>query len=401
MKKIILAVVAGVFIVLVIGNLLINGSDKKGTNGKWSRGKKAAVAVEVESIKKTSLYDQGVFTGTLLATSKFAVMPRISGRIRKLKVDIGDSISNGNVVAELDDAELFLAAKQAEADLEIVKANFNETAELVEIARKELERTETMRKQKVSSAVDLEKAQAAHKTSVARHQVSKAQLSNKHAALETARVRLSYAKVDASWSGGSNKRFVAERFLDEGATTGANTPIVTVIDIATLTAVVDVVEKDYFKIKVGQTGKVEATAIPELLFDAKVTRIAPMLDSSSRLARVELEIGNHDFALKPGMFVTAQIIFEEHAAVTIVPTSSLVRRKGKAGIFIAETASMTARFVPIESGFSDADNVEIASPSISGQVVTLGHHLLEDGAEIIIANMAQETDENKKAGSKK
>ncbi len=389
MKKLIFAVVAGVVIVLGVFSFFKENPDKQGKKGGKARGKKAAVAVEVKKIIKDKLIDQGLFSGTLLASSKFSVVPRISGRIRKLMVDIGDKISNGQIVAELDDEELVLASKQAEAELEIVKANYNETAGLLEIAKKELQRTETMRKQKVSSDVDLEKAQAAFKTSLAKHQVSKAQLSNKQAALDTTKVKLSYAKVDVSWSGGSNQRFVSERFLDEGATTGPNNPILTVIDIATLTAVLDVVEKEYFKIKVGQTAVVEAAAIPDCLFSAKVTRIAPSLDSTSRLARVELEISNSEFDLKPGMFVTAKIIFEVHNSVTIVPASSIVRRQNKNGIFVVNPANMTASFVPVKMGFSDAENVEIASPTISGEVVTLGHHLLEDGAALKVANLEE------------
>jgi RND family efflux transporter MFP subunit len=403
MKKLVLAVIAGIALVLIFNKIFLSEGEVSNGRPGGQRGRMAAVAVEVAPVRTDRLIDQGLFTGTLVSQSKFSLTPRISGRIRKLKVDIGSEISNGEVVAELDDEELVLAVKQAEADLEIARANFNESAGLLEIARKELERTETMRKQKVSSDVELERAQASFKTSQARHQVNKAQLANKQAALESAKVRLSYAQVDASWTGGSNQRFVAEKFLDEGAMATTNSPIVSIIDIATLTAVIDVVEKDYFKIQVGQNAEVEAAAIPDCIYPAKVIRIAPLLDSSSRLARIELEISNADFSLKPGMFVTARIIFEAHESAKIVPASSIVRRQNRPGIFLADTASMTARFVAVQLGFSDQENVEIASPTVSGQVVTLGHHLLEDGAPLKIANLESgpTTRANEKAGERK
>ncbi len=398
MKKLIFAAIAGIALVLAFNHFFLKSSDNQGKKGPRNRGGMAAVAVETAPIKLGRLIDQGLFTGSLIAQAKFSVTSKISGRVRKLLVDIGDEITNGQVVAELDDEELQLAVKQAEADLEIARANFNESAGLLEIAKKELERTETMRKQKVASDVDLEKAQAAFKTSQAKHQVNRSQLANRQAALESAQIRLSYAKVDATWSGGANKRFVAEKFLDEGSSVNTNTPIVSVIDIATLTAVIDVVEKDYFKIKIGQHAEIETSAIPDCIFPAKVARIAPILNDTSRLARVELEIANIDKTLKPGMFVTARIIFETHESATIVPTSSLVRRQNRTGIFVADLASMTARFLPIEIDFSNPENVEIASPTISGQVVSLGHHLLQDGAPIKVGNSSKQNGKSKNSG---
>ncbi|MFZ5951514.1 MAG: efflux RND transporter periplasmic adaptor subunit [Candidatus Rifleibacteriota bacterium] len=401
MKKLIFAVITGVLLALLFNRLFLNKNQNQGQNGNRGRGGMAAVAVETTPVKQDRLIDQALFSGSLIARSKFSVLPKISGRIRRLLADIGDEITNGQVIAELEDEELQLEVKQAQADIEIANANFNESASLLEIAKKELERTETMRKQKVSSDVDLEKAQAAFKTSQARHQVNRAQLSNRQSALESAKIRLSYTRVDASWTDGSKKRLIAEKFLDEGAMTGPNTPIASIIDIATMTAVIDVVEKDFFKIKIGQLAEIEAAAIPNCKFAGRVVRIAPILDSAARLGRVEIEISNIDLSLKPGMFVRARIIFEAHESATLVPNSSLVRRKNQTGIFLAETASMTAQFIPVEIGFSDSEYTEIASPTVSGEVVTLGHHLLQDGAPIKIAGKEEKPASKGKKGERK
>jgi len=60
----------------------------------------------------------------------------------------------------------------------------------------------------------------------------------------------------------------------------------------------------------------------------------------------------------------------------------LVRRNGKQGVFIADADAKKARFVPVETGFEEGDYVEIVRPQLNGMVVTLGQHLLEDGAAI-------------------
>ncbi len=402
MKKLILAVIAGVAIVLLINHFFAGDTQQSNMGqGRRGAGKLAAVAVEVETIKLDRLVDKGIFTGTLLANTEFNLIPKISGRIRKLHVNTGDRVSSGEVIAELDNEELLLAVKQAEAELEIARANYNESAGLLEISKKELERAKTMRQQKVASDVELEKAQAAYKTSQAKHQISKAQLSHKQASLDAARVRLSYARVDVNWSNGSAKRFIARKFLDEGAMATTNSPIVSVIDIATLTAVIDVVEKEYFKIKVGQHAQIYTDAIEGCIYPARVIRMAPLLESSSRLARVELELSNTDFLLKPGMFVTAEIIFETHESATLVPNSSVVRREESKGIFVVDETGTRARFIQIEPGFADEEFTEIKSPVISGKVVTLGHHLLEDGSPISIPDLSQGTSNKEKAGDKK
>jgi RND family efflux transporter MFP subunit len=388
MKKLFITLIAGVALAFLINNLFLEHEDAKNGNGQRSRGgQKVSVAIETQPIKQTRLLDEGVFTGSLYAQSEFDLAPKISGRIKKLYLDLGDLIKNGEIIAELDNEELILEVRQAQAELEIARANYNESKGLLEISQKELDRTKTMHRQKVSSDVELEKAQSEYKTRLARLKVSESQLSNRQAALERAKVRLSYAKVDASWSGGSTERFVAKKYLDEGSMAGPGSPLVSVIDIATLTAIIDVVEKDYFKIKKGQVAKIKSDAIETRTFAAKVVRIAPLLENNSRLAKVELELKNPGFILKPGMFVTATIVFAEHASATVVPNHSLIRRNDKEGIFLVNEASSTVKFVPVEKGFSNDSCTEIMSPEVSGQVVTLGYHLLEDGAPIRISNL--------------
>lgn len=369
-----------------------NATDKKGN----MRGgaKQIVVAVETGNVIKGDMNDEGIFSGSILPKSKFQVAPKVSGRIKKVNFDIGDTIKNGDIVAELDDEEFILAVEQAEAALEIAKANYNESGELLEISKRELERVKTMRKQKVASEVEVENASADFKTRSAKHMVNKSSLRQAEASLAQAKLKLAYTKVDASWSYGTNDRFVAERLLDEGAMITANTPIISVIDITNLTVAIDVVERDYFKIKQGMNVEVSPIALSGATFTAKVTRIAPMLDEVSRQARIELNLRNPDFELKPGMFVTAKVIYGTHNDTIIVPIEALVIRKEKEGVFVVDETNKVAKFVPVECGYRNPKQVEILSPEISGRVVTLGQHLLEDGMAIRIPS-----DEEKAKGS--
>jgi RND family efflux transporter MFP subunit len=398
MKKFVLYFLVGIAMTwFLVSTVQKQQGASRGGAGRRGPGGAAVVAVEIAPLTKGSLADEGVFVGSIEPLSKFMVAPKIAGRIKKLFVNIGDQIKNGATIAALDDEELLLGVKQAEADLEIARANYNESAGLLEISQRELDRVKKMREQKVSSEVEVENAQASHKTRQAKHQVNKALLSQKEAALETSKLKLAYATVDASWSGDAGPRFVAERFQNEGAMINANSAVVSVIDIATLTGVIDVVEGDYFKISNGLRVEIEPAAIPGAKFQARVSRIAPLLDEASRQARIELELANTDYTLKPGMFFRAKIVYERHDSVIIAPAESLVRRNDREGVFLVEHDKNIARFVPVEVGFREDRKVEIASPTLAGDVVVLGHHLLEDGSSI---RLVSKNGAPKEAGAK-
>ena len=84
------------------------------------------------------------------------------------------------------------------------------------------------------------------------------------------------------------------------------------------------------------------------------------------------------------MFVRVQIEFERHENTTVIPLSAMVNRGGRQGIFLSDPKKMKARFVPVTLGIVNGNSAEVLDPSISGSVITMGQHLLEDGASIIL-----------------
>ena len=216
--------------------------------------------------------------------------------------------------------------------------------------------------------------------------------------MKTALVRLSYTKVQAFWEESDQVRVVGERFVDEGELLSINQPIVSILENNPLTAVVYVIERDYPKVTIGQQAIVSTDAYPGRTFAGSITRIAPLLKESSRQARLEVEVPNPDLMLKPGMFVRARVEFAMHENATLVPLSAIVRRDNKEGVFIADKQNLKARFVPVTTGITNGEIVEITEPEISGQVITMGNHLLEDGSDITLPKI--EPPQEAKAGSK-
>jgi len=370
--------------------------------GKKPERKDVPVAVETQPIRRSVIRDIGVFTGSLVPESQFVVASKATGWLRELPVDIGDSVSRNDVIAILDDEEFARQVEQTDAELQVAKANVENSSSDLDLAKREYERIRALREKQIASAAELDASAAAFSAAQTRLKVALALVAQKEAAHKAAQLQLSYTKVHAFWESGDPNRVVGERFVDEGALVQMNQPIVSILENNPLTAVVFVIERDYPKMRLDQQAEVTTDAWPGKTFVGRIRRIAPLLRESSRQARVEIEIANPDHLLKPGMFVRVQVEFDKHDQATLVPLGALVKRDGREGVFLVDDLEpdpkteragreaappppmRRARFVPVTTGLAVGDVVEVVEPRIAGDVVTLGNHLLEDGSRILL-----------------
>ena len=346
--------------------------------------KKIPVAVEIAPVQQATVQDIGRYSGSLYPNAAFVLAPKIGGRLEKIWVNIGDELQSDQLIAVLDDAEYKQQVSQARAELDVVRANLLEQENALENAKREHERAVALREKKIASESQLDASLSDLKAQEAKLKVAVARVAQGEAAMRVANVRLEYTRIHVPGNNATGYRVVGERFVDEGAMLAANTPIVSIIDIGNLVAVIHVVEQDYPKISVGQKAVISTDAFPDRSFPGKVLRIAPILKEKSREARIEIEIPNSRKILKPGMFVRAQIQFEKHENATVVPTAAVIKRNNSQGVFVVDPEGKTASFVPVTRGIVDSKITEILTPVLSGSVVVLGQHLLEDGAAIII-----------------
>lgn len=343
------------------------------------------IAVETAEIKKSSIQDIGNFTGTLIPRSQFMVAPKISGRLEKLYVDIGDWVRRDQLIAVLDDEEYSQQVVQAEAELQVAQANLEESKSSLDVAERELERVKELHQKGISADSELDAVKGAFATQEAGYKVAVAQVANRRAALEAAKIRLSYTKIKATWEGGSNRRVVGERLVHEGALLTSNAPIISILEINPLLAVIHVTDKDYFQLEKGQTAVISSDALPNSSVQGKIERIAPLLKETSREARVEIEIPNDEGRLKPGMFVNVRIQYKAIDNATLVPVSSLVKRDNQQGIFMVDIENKIANFIPVKVGVTNSEMAEIVDPpSLTGYVVILGQHLLAHESPIVL-----------------
>ncbi len=322
------------------------------------------------------------FTGTLKPRAEFIVAPKIAGRIKAIHVELADRVERGMVVAEIDDAELRQTVAQAEAELLVAQANHSEAVKLQSIAERELERITKLRKTGVSSEAQIDAASAEQLIKAGLVNVTRAKITKAEAELEAARIQLQEARVLADWHDGSEQRHVAERFIDEGQTVSANTPLLKIVEIDPVVAVFHVTETDYASLSVGQSVRLGTDAFRGEEFTGVIERISPVFSEDTRQASVEIGVANHDLRLKPGMFVRADVIMQSAEQVAVIPERALYRRDESLGVFLLEPDTDEVKWIQLETGIEQDGFVQVIKPALAGRVVTLGQQLLTAGSTV-------------------
>ena len=345
--------------------------------------------VAVGQVETRPITLRRTFSGALEAASEVTVAPRVSGHLKRLAVNIGDSVTRGQVVAWIDDAEWEQAVLQARAELAVARANVKEASAAAEIAERTFERIERLRKDGVASESEMDTARTAALARRSRVSVTDAQVQRADAALAAAEIRLAQATVKAEWDGADDgARVVARRFVDEGANVSAGTPMLSIVGLQPMLAVVFVPERDYARLAPGQVAQIVTDAYPGETFSGTVARVAPVFSQNTRQVRVELEVANEDLRLKPGMFVRAMLELGADEGATVVPYDALTRRGDVLGVFVVDRAGDLARWRPVRAGIREGAAVQVFGDGVSGRVVTLGQELCDDGAPVRVIDSA-------------
>jgi RND family efflux transporter MFP subunit len=365
-------------VVVAIGYRLIRG----GRGGAEERSTERIPGVEVAAVQRRSLELERTLSGALEAESQVMVAPKVGGRIERIEVDLADPVRRGQAVVYLDDAEYRQEVVQAEAELAVAMANLAQARNALELSRRENQRIETLRERGIASDSEYDVAVASRMEREAQVAVAEAQVNRATAALESARIRYEYTRVTADWSEGDTERIVAERYVEVGNTVSANEPLLLIVQLNPIVAAISVTERDYGLLGPGMEARFATDAFPGEVFLGRIDRIAPVFRETSRQARVELTLENPDGRLKPGMFVRATITLDRVEDAVSVPEAALTRRGDVEGVFVVSAEGDRVDWVPVETGIRSRGWVELRGGTISGRVVTLGQHLIDDESAI-------------------
>jgi len=373
--------IVGVWIVFVRNTTTEPGSGRIGA---------AKVAVETDFIQRMDLTETASFPGTILPRSSYQVATKISGQLRRLHVDVAQRVSKNEILAELDDRLILRELERAEAAVEVARATKNQSEHALAMAVEDLQRYSTLFEQNYVSQAELNEAQTRYRNERMRDEIASANLRSAIAAYNSAELQLSFTKIRAEWEGDAGHRVIGERFVDEGSQVSAGSPLFSLMDLEHVIVRINVIERDYNRLRPGQSARISVDSFAGETFEGKVLRVAPLLSESTRQAAVEIQIPNPNYLLKPGMFARVEIDYQSVDDVSAVPQKAMAKRDGRDGLWLVEPENRAARFVEVDFGIHSKDYVQIMDPDLEGEVVTLGHDLLQDGRIVSEIELSEE-----------
>jgi len=368
----------------------------------------------VESTGSTATVARRDFSSSVLATgavqaqvgAEVRVGARISGKVQRLYANIGDRVAKGQVVAELEKADLEALVSQREAELDLARAGLAAVDSLLpkEIEKAKLEVTESEATYKLAESVLGRTRQLYQKNAVSqdeldqaeeRHSVSKvrvasarkalelaetryaedsrqarAEVARAASALENARVQLSYATISAPIDG-----VIASVSTEEGETVAAGMQaptFVTIIDLERLQVDAYVDEVDVGKVKVGQRAAFTVDAFPATEFEGKVSAIYPKAVIQDNVVNydvvIDIETPYHGL-LRPEMTASVTIFLEKREGVLAIPAKAVQRERGRTVVYVDADGRAEPR--EIKAGWRDGQWIEVASGLQEGETVFL------------------------------
>jgi membrane fusion protein (multidrug efflux system) len=269
--------------------------------------------------------------------------------VERLRAEEGDRVSKGSVLLDIEDDEYRHRVTLAEVDVEQHALRFERSQKMVEQGLTSAESFETARR-------DLRAAEAA---------------------LELAKLELSYTAVTAPFSGQ-----VVRRLVDQGQTVSNGTAMFTMADMSRLLARVYVPAKEFRQIRADQPVELVVTSTGDRL-TGRIDLVSPLVDPDSGTIKVTVEVSEYPPTTRPGDFVEVSIVTDRHDDSLLVPRVAVVTERGRSSVFVAE--GETAHQRAIELGFQDEDNAEILSGLEAGEVIVVqGQRTLRDGQPISI-----------------
>jgi RND family efflux transporter MFP subunit len=332
--------------------------------------------------------------GNLIGQATVDIVPRVAGRIESLTVKLGDHVAKGQLIAKIEDRELQQQIKQVEQNVLVNKATVTQRESDLRLRKSTLDRQKSLLTSGLATRQTVEDADAAHNSAIAAVELAQAQLGQTQARLDELKITLSNTNIVSPVDG-----FVGRRNLDPGAFAGANTPILSVVDIHTVRLVSNLVEKDFKRVKAGVLALIEVDAFPGETFTGTVSRVAPVFDAATRTAPMELEVPNPGYRLKPGMFARVRLTVDRRPDALTVPRNAVVDSEGKRGVFLVD--GQAAKFQPVSTGLQDNERIEILEGLTEGtRVVTTGALALRDGDRITPMNMPGSGREGGRSGGR-
>ncbi len=333
-------------------------------------------AVVARAPRETAL----VLPGTLQAITEAPVLSRADGYVKRRYVDIGDRVSQGQVLAEIEAPELGQQVNQAasvldqaRAALEQAKANLSQGVANRELSRVTAVRYGNLVKRGIVSRQENDTYQARYQADEAavtalQKAVSASQNSVSASEANLARIKevYSYLKVRAPFAG-----VITLRNVDLGTLIAAgNTMLFRIAQTGTLRTFINAPQVNASEIRVGQTAQIEFNELPGKVFEGKVARSSGALDPATRTLLVEVQVSNPKGELLPGMYANVTMRALREDPPLLIPSEALIARAEGTLVAVVDDSS-TVHFRPVRVGRDSGSEIEVLSGIQEGMKVVV------------------------------
>lgn len=289
------------------------------------------------------------------------ISPRVTGKAMKIIASQGDRVKAGQVLAYIDSVEL-----------DQIWSDYHKAQGKMELAKRNLQREETLFQKKISPEKDVLKARQ--------------ELGEAEAEIYLARERFRMVGIDAGQFASTRKNgshplipivspvrgTVIEKTVTQGEVVNPDKIIFIVADLATLWVSIDIYEKDISRLKAGTGVKVSVPAFPDKVFKGKISYIADVVDEKTRTEKARVTIDNTDGLLKPGMFAT--VITEETNSGTerlITVPEEAVQIENNARYVFVRIAPDKFKKRDIETGRTLGKDLEVTAGLKEGEMIAV------------------------------
>lgn len=397
-------------LIIIVGLTLYRGwasSQRRVASQRVGRGE---IPVQVTPAVRADLTYYFNATGDISPLMQVDLISKVSGYLEKINVNLGESVRQGQVIAQIDRSDFLYKVREMEAKVAQAKAALDEieagtrsedvrqAEEAVKQAQSRFdnakthrERMEALYNRQIISKKDFDNADtecSVYEAQLssnrerlkqlregARREVregSREKLKEMEAVLLQEQTRLQNATITAPFAGE-----ITHKYVDAGALVSSATPLVTLVHTETLKLVANVLEKDISLVKPGMKVKIQAEAFPGRTFEGKIVRINSAVDLATRTLQTEIHIPNTGGALRPGMFAKIEIALSTRVGTLTIPKVAVIEEGKDRVVFVVENGQALRK--PIVIGVEQDDKVEVLQGIQEGDgIVVKGQGSLKD-----------------------
>jgi multidrug efflux pump subunit AcrA (membrane-fusion protein) len=415
----------------IIGLLLLAGCHKE---EKKEEGE-APAPVQVTAVTQDTIRRIVGGDGVLFPRDQASVSAKVAAPISKFYVNRGDHVKAGQLLATLENRDLTAGANEAKGALAQAESNLRSTqgatvpeavvkaqtdveagrqardaAKKVLDSRQELYQQQALARRQVEEArVSYAQADATFRSAEehlrALQSVSKdeqikaaqAQVQAARAHLQSLEAQVTYTQIHSPIAG-----VISDRPQYAGELANPGTALLTVMDISSVVARVNVPQGEATPVRVGQAAIITQTD-SDVDLNGKVIVVSPATDPNTTTIQVWVQAENPGERLKPGASVHAAIITEMYKAATVVPVAAILPGEEGGTAVLTVSSDSRAHRRPVKVGIHEGNKVQVLSGVSPGEsVVVVGGMGIDDKAKVKVVNTtAKEVEEEEEEPEKK